>query len=63
MKIFIILLVVQIGINSVFCSYIGKNFTSNNNKLNDEMKEMRNCINDVVNKLNYTENKHNFTEN
>ena len=56
MKIFILVLFVQIGINSVYCTYIGNFFTSNYDKLNDEMKEIRTYINYLENKLNYTEN-------
>ena len=63
MKIFIISLLVQIGINSVYCTYIGNFFTSNYDKLNEEMKEIRTYINYLENKLNYTENKLNYTEN
>ena len=56
MKIFILVLFVQIGINSVYCTYIGNFFTSNYDKLNDDMKEIRTYINYLENKLNYTEN-------
>ena len=56
MKIFILWLFIQIGINSVYCTYIGNFFTSNYDKLNDEMKEIRTYINYLENKLNYTEN-------
>ena len=48
MKIFIILLFVHIGINSVYSAYIGNLFTSNN----DEIKEMRKYMNDEINKMN-----------
>ena len=63
MKIFILVLFVQIGINSVYCTYIGNFFTSNYDKLNEEMKEIRTYINYLENKLNNTENKLNYTEN
>ena len=41
MKIIIYALYVQIGINSVYCTYIGYFFTSSYDKLNEEMKEIR----------------------
>ena len=63
MKIFIISLFVKTGINSVYCTYIGNFFTSNYDKLNEEIQEIRTYINYLEYKLNYTENKLNYTKN